>query len=154
MAAAPTPPAQPGGVEVAPGIFVPRSALRFAYTRSGGPGGQHVNKVATRAQCRLALAGLEPQLGPAAIRRLIRLAGAVRVTETGDLLLVADESRSQRANRRACLERLSALIVEAIKPPRTRKKTRPTKAARQRRIEQKKRRSQVKRARRRPDVDG
>lgn len=142
-----------GGAEISPGIFLPRSALKFTFSRSSGPGGQHVNKVATRVQLRLALADLEQQLGATAISRLKRMAGPSRMTSAGELLFVAAETRSQHINRRACLHRLSDLIVEARKSPPRRMPTTPSKTARQRRIDQKKRRARIKQTRQLPDVE-
>ena len=145
---APEPPAPPGGsVEVAPGIFLPESTLRFSFARSSGPGGQNVNKLSTKARLHVALADLRPRIGEGAAHRLIELAGPSRLNVEGDLVLSADESRSQRANREACLDRLRELLVRALHPPRPRKKTRPSKASKRRRLEAKKRRGEVKRLR-------
>ncbi len=138
------------GIEIAPNIFLPRRALRFTYTTSRGPGGQNVNKVATRAQLRFDPRELEAHLGVAAIQRLMRLAGPSKVTIKGEILLVCDQNRSQRANRQTCLERLGKLIIEARKRPRTRRKTKPSKTSRRQRLDQKKRRSIVKQRRRKP----
>lgn len=142
-----------GGAEISPGIFLPRSALKFTFSRSSGPGGQHINKVATRVQLRLALEDLEQQLGAAAISRLKRMAGPSRVTSAGELLLVAAATRSQHVNRRMCLQHLSDLIVEARKPPPRRMPTAPSKTVRQRRIDQKKHRGRIKQTRQSPDIE-
>lgn len=140
-----TPP-QPSGEEIAPGIFLPKSALRFGYSRSSGPGGQHVNKVATKVRLHLQLDDLDEQLTKSAMRRLRKLAGSM-VTDTGKLIITSDDSRSQHSNKQDCLDKLRALIVEARKTPKKRRKTRPSRAAKQRRLDEKKRRGQRKEAR-------
>ena len=144
------PPAAENEVELARGVFLPASALRFSFARSSGPGGQNVNKRATKARLNVALDDLRTVLPPPAVARLVRLAGAVRVTKEGELSLAEEGSRSQHANRRACLDRLRELVRRALVPPRPRKATRPTRASKKRRVETKKKRAQVKRRRRKP----
>jgi len=136
----------PPGVEIAPGVRVAESDLRFEFVRSSGPGGQNVNKVASKARLELDLEVLRAKLRPRAIDRLITLAGT-RLTEAGVLMLVSDDSRSQHANRRACLERLRELIVEAMRVPKVRRKTKPSRASKQRRLEAKKQRGEIKKLR-------
>jgi len=138
-----------GGIELAPGVLLPSSALTFVCSRSGGPGGQHVNKTATRVQLRVSLAELAPLLSEAAVQRLRRAAGS-RLGKDGVLQLVSAENRSQQANRRACVERLCQLVQQALKAPRVRRQRRLSPAARQRRLNEKKRRGEIKRLRRRP----
>jgi ribosome-associated protein len=145
-AAAPPP---SGPVELAPGVNVPEAALRFAFSTSRGPGGQNVNKRLTKAELRIAVAAIP--LSARAMARLQSLARG-RITGDGDLMIAADEFRSQRANRQACLDRLRDLIVQAKAIPKTRKPTRPTRGSIQRRLEEKKRRSAAKGSRgARPD---
>jgi ribosome-associated protein len=141
-----------GGVEVAPGVRLPDAALQFTFVRSSGPGGQNVNKVATKARLRVAMNDLATRLDDRVMRRITRLAGD-RLTHDGDLIITADESRSQRANRQACMDRLRSLIVEAQKRPRPRRRTRPTRASKERRLDEKKRRGQIKKRRGRPNDD-
>ena len=141
------------GVELAPGKFLPRSALEFVCTRSSGPGGQHVNKTATRVQLRVSIDDLRPVLGDAALHRLQRSAGS-RISKDGVLQLVSGENRSQQSNRRCCVERLQQLAQQALKPPRIRRKKRLSQAAKRRRLDAKKRRGDVKRLRQRPSRDG
>jgi ribosome-associated protein len=139
---------------IAPHLSVPLSMIEFAYSRSGGPGGQNVNKLATRAQLRVALADLRGVLGDAVTQRLAALAGW-RVTAGGELLITAEESRSQSDNRAACLSRLRDLIRQSLKAPKLRKPTRPGRGAVRRRREHKARHGNLKRQRRsRPDADG
>jgi len=142
-----------GSVEVAPGVVLARSAVRYAYVRSAGPGGQNVNKLSTKVRVSVSLMALEEAIGVAAFRRLVDLAGPSRVTAAGNLVLVADESRSQRANRQACQDRLRQMIVAARKRPRKRKPTRPTAGSRLRRLDSKRRQSQIKHGRQAPSSE-
>ncbi len=148
------PPAAENEVELAPGVRLPASALRFSYARSSGPGGQNVNKRATKARLSVLIDDLRKVMPPAAVGRLLRLAGPARVTREGELSLTEEGSRSQHANRRACIARLADLVQRAMVPPRPRKATRPTLASRKRRVETKKKRAQVKRRRRGPSTAG
>ena len=133
------------GLELAPGVIVPPPVVRFSFVSSGGPGGQNVNKRATKAELRLRLADLP--LPSDALDRLAALAGR-RLSDAGELVIAADEFRSQAQNRAACLERLRDLIVRAQVRPKRRRATRPTQGSRERRLAGKKARSEVKRARR------
>jgi ribosome-associated protein len=136
---------QPGGFEIAPGVRVRDDAVRFAFVSSGGPGGQNVNKRATKAELRLALADLP--LHPEAMDRLVALAGQ-RITEGGELVITADEHRSQGRNKAECLVRLRDLIVRAKVRPRKRRPTKPGRGAIERRLKAKREVSERKRARR------
>ncbi|HUQ11441.1 MAG TPA: alternative ribosome rescue aminoacyl-tRNA hydrolase ArfB [Steroidobacteraceae bacterium] len=130
---------------VAPGVEIPDSDLSVAFTRSAGPGGQNVNKVASAVQLRFALAA-NSTLRADVKARLRALAGH-RVTDDGELLIVARESRSQEQNRRLAEERLSDLIRRALVPPKRRVATKPTRASRERRLEVKTRSQKTKRLR-------
>jgi len=138
------------GVELAPGVRLPAAALRFAFVRSSGPGGQNVNKRATKARLSVSLEDLRRVMPGPAVARLKRLAGPARLSQDEVLTLTEEGSRSQHTNRQLCIERLSELVIRSLRPPRTRRKTRPTKASKQRRVETKKRRAQIKHMRRRP----
>jgi ribosome-associated protein len=140
----------PGTVRLAPHVQVPESALRFTFVAAGGPGGQNVNKVATKAQLRVALTALAAAMGESAAARLRDAAGPARLTSEGDLLLQCDESRSQRSNRDSCVRRLCELVQQAMKRPRVRRATRPTRGSRERRMQAKQRRGSIKQARQRP----
>jgi ribosome-associated protein len=121
---------------ITPDIVVPDEELEWKFIRSSGPGGQNVNKVASAAQLRFLL----PQNTslPVTVRnRLRRLAGQ-KLIDDGSILFKSMSERSQDQNRRAALERLEAMIRAAMIEPKIRKKTRPTKAAKERRIESKK----------------
>ena len=126
-------------------MAIPDEELEWKFIRSSGPGGQNVNKVASAVQLRFLL----PQNTslPAAVRsRLQRLAGQ-RLIDDGTILLTARTERSQEQNRRAALERLADLVRAALIEPKIRKKTRPTRASKERRIDTKKRRAGTKRER-------
>lgn len=131
------------------GLRVPAAALTWRFVRASGPGGQHVNKVATAVECRLdlAAAGLpEPVRG-----RAEQLAGR-RLTREGEIVLSVDTHRIQSRNRAEALQRLSALLAAARRVPKRRIPTQPSKAARAGRREAKRRRTEVKVWRRRPEV--
>ncbi|OGR63261.1 MAG: hypothetical protein A2X31_11205 [Elusimicrobia bacterium GWB2_63_22] len=126
-------------------FYLPPGSLEEKFVRSGGHGGQNVNKVATTVQLRFspALAGLPY----AVLSRLRTLAGS-KLTDEGDILIVASEYRTQEQNRQAARARLQELLARAFRPPRPRHATRPTRGSKQRRLESKKRRSDVKKDRR------
>jgi ribosome-associated protein len=132
-----------GGVELAPRVRVPAGALRTQYSRSGGPGGQNVNKLNTKAELWISMAALAPHLTGRAMTRLRALAGR-RLTNNGELHFASETHRSQERNRQENLDRLRELLIAAMVEPKVRKKSKPSKAAKQRRLDQKKRRSQVK----------
>ena len=137
----------PAGAElhvVAPGVRAAPGALRFAASRSSGPGGQNVNKVSTRIELRVTLSDLP--ISRAALDRLRQAAGR-KVNALGELVLASDEHRSQLRNREECLSRLRELIVRALTPPKPRRPTKPTAASRRRRAEAKSRRSATKKGR-------
>lgn len=136
------------GVELAPGARLPRAALQYQFVRSGGPGGQNVNKLNTKAQLTVALDDLAEALDPGSFERLKRLAG--RYLADDHLVIESQAHRSQIANRDACLEKLRDLVQRARHKPRPRRPTKPTRASRQRRLDHKKQRGQIKRNRKPP----
>ena len=130
---------------ITPTIVIPDEELEWKFIRSGGPGGQNVNKVSSAAQLRFLL----PQNSslPVSVRnRLRRLAGQ-KLIDDGSILVQARSERSQEQNRREALDRLGELIRAALIEPKVRKKTRPTRASKERRIESKKRRGSTKQQR-------
>ncbi len=136
-------------VRLAPGVAVRPDALRFTFVSSSGPGGQNVNKRATRAVLRVRLDDLP--LPPGARGRLRRLGARHLAGEKGELVIAADEYRSQSRNRAACVERLADLVERSLHAPKPRRATKPTKGSVERRIAAKKRRGETKRTRRRTD---
>jgi len=130
---------------ISPQIAIPDEDLEWKFIRSSGPGGQNVNKVSSAVQLRFLLA-VNTSLPVAARNRLRGLAGQ-KLIDDGSIMLSARSERSQEQNRRAALERLAQLIRAALIEPKIRKKTRPTRASEERRIESKKRRASTKRQR-------
>jgi ribosome-associated protein len=121
---------------IAPGVVIPADALEFSAARSGGPGGQHVNKVATKIELRVAIdriVGLKPD----ARERLVRLAGS-RLTQEGVLIVTADDTRHQFANKEIAVEKLTSLVRASLVAPKVRKATRATRGSQERRLEGKK----------------
>jgi len=133
-------------------ISLDESELEERYIRSPGPGGQKVNKVATAVQLRFDVAR-SGSLPHQVKQRLLRLGGR-RVSGEGVLYIQAHRFRARERNRRDALERLVELIRKASCQPKPRKKTKPTRASKERRLESKRRRAQTKRTRGSPGWDG
>ena len=134
---------------VAPRPFpVDPGEIRFAFVRASGPGGQNVNKVSTAAQLRFDVRASPSLPGPVKMR-LQRLAGA-RLTKDGVIVIQADRFRTQERNRQDALDRLAALIEEASVVPKKRRPTKPSRAAKERRLDTKKQRGAKKALRGRP----
>lgn len=137
------------GLEVAPGVYAPADAIRMQFARGSGPGGQNVNKVNTKAEIWVEVGRLAG-LSAGAIARLRTAAGS-RLTIAGEIHLASDESRSQEGNRAEVFRRLREMILAARHEPKRRKKTKPSYGSKMRRLESKKRKSDIKAGRRRVD---
>jgi ribosome-associated protein len=129
-------------VLIAPGIEIPERDLEIRFVRASGPGGQNVNKVASAVQLRFDLAGTSA-LDERVKARLRGLAGQ-RLNDDGSVLIIARRHRTQEQNRRDAFERLADLVRRASIEPRTRRATRPTRAAKERRLEHKRGRKKIK----------
>lgn len=141
-------------LHVAPGVTIPAAAIEARAVRSSGPGGQNVNKVASKILLRVDLARIEG-LPPDARERLQALAGS-RTDAQGRLLVRSQRFRDQPRNLEDARDKVRALVAKALTRPRQRRKTRATAASREGRLERKRRDAHKKRLRRaaRDDLDG
>jgi ribosome-associated protein len=130
---------------VSPTLKIPMSEIAFTFARSGGPGGQNVNKVASKAILRWSPVA-SPSLTEDVRGRFVAAHGT-RLTKGGDLIVTSDRYRDQGRNIRDCLARLRAMLLSVAKPPKRRKPTKPSKAAKARRLADKQRRSTTKKLR-------
>ncbi len=132
-------------VEIHEQLTIPDEELSFEFSRSGGPGGQNVNKVSTKATLLFDVASSPSLTDEQRSRIMSRL--RTRITKAGILRVTSQRHRTQRANREAALERFAELIREALRRKRPRRRTRVPRAARERRLQEKKRRGDLKRRR-------
>jgi len=133
-------------ISIPPNINLDENEIQFDFIRAAGPGGQNVNKVASAVQLRFDIAH-SPSLSAELKKRLIKLAGQ-RVTTDGILIIEAKRFRTQEQNRQDALDRFVALIQQAARPPKKRRPTQPSLAAREARLKSKHHRSQIKSLRR------
>ena len=127
-------------------LRIPDGELRWTFVRSGGPGGQNVNKVASKAVLRWNLTA-SPSL-PEDVKARFRAQQRNRITADGDLIVTSQRFRDQERNKEDCLEKLRHMILQAIMIPKPRKPSKPGRAARERRLHLKRHRSEVKKTRR------
>jgi len=132
-------------------VSIPMSELRFRFARSSGPGGQHVNRSATQVELLFDVAN-SPSLNETQRQRVLRKLRS-RIDKEGILHLVSQETRSQLRNREEVVERFQELMREALRTPKRRLPTRPTQASQERRLREKRRRSEIKRSRRPVQLD-
>ena len=130
-------------------MHIPVDRLTISSVRSGGPGGQNVNKVATKVEVRFLLD--DADWIPLAVRERLRRLEARRISQEGELVIVSSRYRSRGRNLEDCLEKLDACLKRAAKRPKRRIPTKPTRASRARRLESKRRRSAVKKDRKKPE---
>ena len=144
-------PRLPAEIRVTDRVRVFPHEVSLSYARSGGPGGQHVNKTSTKVLLRWNLettgALTEEQ------RERVRTKLAARLTEDGELLVTSEAYRDQSRNVDDAIRKFAAVLREALRVPRPRKATRPTRASKRRRLDAKRRRGDIKRQRRRPRGD-
>lgn len=138
-------------LSVNPNIQIPLSELQFSFARSGGPGGQNVNKVNSKALLRWSIL-TSPSL-PEAVRARFLAKFANRLTAEGILILVSQRYRDQTSNCEDCLEKLKEMILSVAERPIPRRPTKPTFGSKQRRVEAKKGNSLKKQRRRAPGVE-
>lgn len=127
---------------------IPRDRLDIRFSRSGGPGGQNVNKVETQVEVRVNLT--EADWLSERVKERLRTLKPAQVTRNDELIVVSSRHREQRRNLEDCIEKLQGWIAEASHVPRKRRPTRPTKASKKRRLDEKRKRSSIKAARKKP----
>jgi ribosome-associated protein len=135
-------------LQIAPGWVIPADDLEFKFVRSSGPGGQNVNKVASKVELRLKLASTRA-LSPGQKQRLMS-AHPSHLGADGDFIITSDRFRSQPRNQRDAEERLTAMLLAIRTPPRRRVATRPSRASKARRLADKRARGEAKQRRRGP----
>ena len=133
-------------LEITPALAIADSEIEERFVRASGPGGQNVNKVATAVQLRF---DVGRSALPSEVRDRLRAIAGSRMTDDDVLVIDARSHRTQGQNREEARERLAEFIRRALVPPKKRRKTRPGKAAKERRLDTKKRRAETKRGRER-----
>ena len=136
-------------IKITDSIYINESEVKESFIRSSGPGGQHVNKVATAVQLRFN-AKNSGNISAKVYKRLRAIAGS-KLTENGNLIIVSREHRSQSQNRRVALDKLISLLQQAAKKPKHRTPTRPSQASVEKRLRNKRLQSEKKKSRRNID---
>jgi ribosome-associated protein len=131
-------------------LSIPLAEFDVEYVRSGGPGGQNVNKVSSKARVRWPVVS-SPSL-PDDVKERFVTRYKSRLTNEGDLIIVGQRYRDQKKNYDDCLDRLREMVREVLDPPRPRKATKPTRGSQKRRVEAKRQRSDTKRLRGKPKL--
>jgi ribosome-associated protein len=133
-------------LEINDRLRIPEEEFSWTFVRSGGPGGQNVNKVASKAVLRWNLAA-SPSV-PSDVKARLQEQQRQRITNDGDLLLSSQRYRDQERNRLDCLDKLRAFVLRATVVPKARKKTKPSRSSKERRLAAKRRRASTKASRR------
>jgi ribosome-associated protein len=133
-------------IQITPSIAIHENEIKLSFIRSSGPGGQHVNKVATAVQLRFDVKN-SPSLSDEVRTRMIRLAGD-KMTKDGIHIIQAKRFRKQERNRQDAIDRLIKLVQKASEPPKAHIKPKPTRVSKERILAAKRRRSELKRMRR------
>ena len=136
-------------IKITDSIYINESEVKESFIRSSGPGGQHVNKVATAVQLRFN-AKISGNISAKVYKRLRAIAGS-KLTEDGNLIIVSREHRSQSQNRRVALDKLISLLQQAAKKQKHRTPTRPSQASVEKRLRNKRLQSEKKKSRRNID---
>ena len=129
-------------LEITPNLRIPDAELRLSFARSSGPGGQNVNKVSSKAVLHFDVL-TSPALPPDVRQRFVTRYQS-RLTNAGEIVIHSEEFRDQPRNIQACYDKLRDMILTVLRPPKKRKATKPTRGSKVRRLNEKKRRSDVK----------
>ncbi|MBN2119013.1 MAG: aminoacyl-tRNA hydrolase [Anaerolineales bacterium] len=131
-------------IEITPALQIDEGELQIDFMRASGPGGQNVNKVATAAQLRF---DVRASSLPEPVKERLRHLAGKRLTSEGILLIEAKRFRTQEQNREDAIQRFAELIRRSLVKPKARKKTKPTQAAKEQRLQEKKRKGEIKKMR-------
>ncbi len=138
-------------LDITESIRIPEDEFEWSFARSSGPGGQNVNKVASKAVLRWTVA-TSPSL-PDDVRGRLQAQQRRKITVEGDLILTSQRYRDQERNKQDCLEKLRDYVLQAAVVPKVRKKRKPTRASKERRLSEKRHRAAAKTTRRKPAAD-